>query len=245
MGIIHLSEKDLHRIISESVKHVISEMDELDWKTKQWAADERKRRNDDVMRNGNNSEYAQKYQKQGLVGKYGGLDPKAMDQQRQNQKMAADEFNKNYGYDDTKYSDFGKGDYLSDHHSLGLNLDGTGVNRYDTSKGRLNGNNVSLERHTARSHGENGNEYNDITTTVGGYNGQVQTANNTTMLKKGFRFTDKQGNQDLAKGVNDFLNTHPNSEQQNQKFRNADSEVLNYRQGNYNYQKGKGWVKNN
>lgn len=86
---IRLTESELKRVISESVKQVISE---LDWKTKQWAADERQRRDNDVYYKRKNSPYYNKYQKQNL-------DP-ANNRYANNQLEAAKEFNKRYGLED-------------------------------------------------------------------------------------------------------------------------------------------------
>ena len=83
---IRLTESELKNMIAESVKGALNE---LDWKTQQWAADERQKRNDDVMKNGRNSQYFNKYQQQGLAkgfnyGDSAMLQGKAYQQQRNN-----------------------------------------------------------------------------------------------------------------------------------------------------------------
>ena len=86
-----INESQLKAIVAESIKRVLGEMD---WKTYQWAADERKRRNDDVLANGENSPYYEKYQKQGRKY-YSQPEGRSFDSQR----AAAEEFNRRYGMD--------------------------------------------------------------------------------------------------------------------------------------------------
>lgn len=57
-----INEAQLRAIISEAVKKVLKE---LDARTYQWASDQRQLRNQDVVANGENSPYAEKYKQMG------------------------------------------------------------------------------------------------------------------------------------------------------------------------------------
>ena len=92
-----INEAQLKAIVAESVKRVLGEMD---WKTYQWAADERKRRNDDVFANRENSPYYEKYKKTLPFLRH-----------KDSQRAAADAFNKEYGMDDLTYDGKGGVDY--------------------------------------------------------------------------------------------------------------------------------------
>ena len=92
-----INEAQLKAIVAESVKRVLGEMD---WKTYQWAADERKRRNDDVFANRENSPYYEKYKKTLPFLRH-----------KDSQRAAADAFNKEYGMDDYTYDGKGGVDY--------------------------------------------------------------------------------------------------------------------------------------
>lgn len=87
---IRLTESELKRVISESVKKVLNEMDP---RTYQWASDERQRRNADVYNQYNpetgesNSQYAAKYKQQGNGDVVRGVAKNAY-QQRKNQDAA-------------------------------------------------------------------------------------------------------------------------------------------------------------
>lgn len=123
---IRLTESELKKVISESVKQIISE---LDWKTKQWAADERMKRDDDVFNNGQNSPYYNKYQKRDFTG-----------QQHSNQLEAAREFNKRYGLNDYE-SSYKSPDGTSTSREVGMNSLGDLDATYATTKqtGKRNG----------------------------------------------------------------------------------------------------------
>lgn len=232
---IRLTESQLRNVIKESVKQILSE---LDWKTQQWAADERERRNNDVMRNGQKSQYFNKYQQQGLANgsKYGDfatLQGKAYQQQRNNQQAAKQQFNQDYGYNERNMNPT-NGQY--NNVNIGLNYDGTGVMGTQSSGNLQKG--ASAQTTQSSSYGKNGDKasiYND-TSIQGGYNKpQFQGSSMVTANKNGVT-TTQNGDQTVNNiQRNAFNRTYGDQ------FRKADDEVAAYRGGKYQYQKGRGW----
>lgn len=165
---IRLTESELKNMIAESVKGALNE---LDWKTQQWAADERQKRNDDVMKNGRNSQYFNKYQQQGLAkgfnyGDSAMLQGKAYQQQRNNQQGAKQQFNKDYGFNQQNMDTNGQYNNVN----IGLNYDGTGVMGTNTFGNIQNGGNAQITQ--SSSYGKNGDKasiYNN-TAYQSGYN---------------------------------------------------------------------------
>jgi len=227
---VRLTESQLHQVIKESVKKVLSE---LDWKTKQAAADERQRRNNDVMQNGRNSQYFNKYQQQGLAqgsnyGDFAMMQPKAYQQQRNNQQAANDQFTQDYGYDE---SNMDGSTYTS--NKLGLNYNGTGVS---TTKARFTPNmsssqNVSTSfndgNYSLNASGKRNYNNNPSLNSDGSVGAMVGNNNYQSMVQN--------GNTKLA------FNAYQNLAANNPQFDNANNEVMNYRNGNYEYIKDKGW----
>lgn len=70
-NVVRLTESQLKAMVAESVRKALSE---LDWKTANWASNERARRNDDVEVNRWNSPYAEKYAKMGGGNLYNGIE---------------------------------------------------------------------------------------------------------------------------------------------------------------------------
>lgn len=70
-NVVRLSESQLRKMVAESVREALSE---LDWKTANWASNERARRNADVRQNIWNSPYAEKYDKMGGGNLYNGIE---------------------------------------------------------------------------------------------------------------------------------------------------------------------------
>ena len=94
-------------------------VDEIDWKTAQWAADERARRNAEVSGDqGYNSPYYSKYQKMGGGDVKNGI-AKGNALQRSSSDAAKQKFNDEFGYDDGNGAKVGYSRYTWD------NADGT------------------------------------------------------------------------------------------------------------------------
>ena len=236
---IRLTESELRNMIAESVKGVINE---LDWKTQQWAADERQRRNDDVMKNGRNSQYFDKYQQQGLAngsnyGNWATLQGKAYQQQRNNQQGAKQQFNRDYGFN--QQSSNLNGDY--NNVNIGLNYNGDGVTGTQPSGNYMNGSNAHLTKRT--SYNQNGNGpsaslYNDASYQTG-YNMPTHQGSTMVTAYRNGVTTSTDGNQSVSSAGNQLFNQNYGNQ-----FKKADDEVRAYRGGGYQYQKGKGWQMN-
>ena len=198
-----INESQLKAIVAESVKRVLGEMD---WKTYQWAADERDRRNANVSAAGSRSPYAEKYAKRS-GWRHGtwrdGLE-KYFREQQNNAHTADNAFNQQYGID-------------------GSDTNGR-VSKYGNE---LNG--------LAYSYGSG--EYPDERgmTSVNKNMGRYQTTYSDKDNSGKFH-TDYDKNGEFASNK---LSQY--SKEVGDKFKKADQELNNYRNGNYTYVKGKGW----